>query len=121
MRGDGYLPSHGYAVNRHTPVKTLSSETLFSGCILFLTLLSSATKLRRLCFYRCLSVHGEGVWSQGGSASVHAGIPPRSRHPPGTRFLPRQTATVADGKHPTGMHSCEVELLLTFPVSGIFR
>ena len=36
--------------------------------------------------------------------------PPRTRHPPspGTRHpLPRQqTATVADGTHPTGMHSC---------------
>ena len=30
--------------------------------------LPSATKLRRLCFYTCLST--------GGSASVHAGIPP---------------------------------------------
>ena len=27
--------------------------------------------------------------------------PPRNRHP-----LPRETATVADGTHPTGMHSC---------------
>ena len=35
--------------------------------------LPSATKLRRLCFYRRLSVHRGGV-----SASVHAGIP----HPP---------------------------------------
>ena len=63
----------------------------------------------------CHSVHG------GGSASVHAGIPP---HPqgagtpppehPGTRS-PRsrqptppgaETATAADDTHPTGMHSC---------------
>ena len=68
----------------------------------------------------------------GGSASVRAGIPhppgadpppgqtssweqtppldqtpppPRTRHPPGTR-PPPETATVADGMHPTGMHSC---------------
>ena len=33
---------------------------------------------------------------------MHAGIlPPGRRHPP-----PKQTATVADGTHPTGMHSC---------------
>ena len=83
------------------------------------TFLLSATKLRRLCFYRRLSVHG-GV---GVSASVHAGIPspgadtpspgadtpleqtppqdqtppqeqtpPRSRHPPGPDTPPsRQT------------------------------
>ena len=44
-----------------------------------LALLPSATKLRRLYFYRRVSVHrGVGV-----SASVHAGIPypPKSRHP----------------------------------------
>ena len=73
----------------------------------------------------CHSVHRVGD-----SASVHAGIPPpggrppQSRHPPprpGTPQirhpsrsrpprdwapLPQQTATVADGTHPTGMHSC---------------
>ena len=52
------------------------------------------------------------VCPQGGSASVHAGLPPpQSRHPPGadpprSRPPPQQTATVADGTHPTGMHSC---------------
>ena len=29
-------------------------------------------------------------------------IPPGSKHPP----RPQQTATAADGTHPTGMHSC---------------
>ena len=33
--------------------------------------------------------------------------PPRSRHP-----TPRETATAADGTHPTGMHSCFKELFL---------
>ena len=43
------------------------------ACLL-ISLLPSATKLRRLCFYRCVSVHGgedlllEGAWSQGGFA-----------------------------------------------------
>ena len=43
--------------------------------------LPSATKLPRLCFYTCVSVHGGGR-----STSVHAGIPsPREQaHPPGT-------------------------------------
>ena len=31
--------------------------------------------------------------------------PPKSRHPPRSR-PPRDTATAADGTHPTGMHSC---------------
>ena len=99
-----------------------------------LTSLPSATKLRRLCFYRRLSVH------RGVSASVHGGIhplgadtpwsrhpqgqmPPGSRCPPGadtpqsrqfpleqtpprSRHPPRKTATAADVTHPTGMHSC---------------
>ena len=43
------------------------------------TFLLSATKLRRLCFYTCLSFS-----PQGGSASVHAGIP----QPHGTKQTP---------------------------------
>ena len=31
---------------------------------------------------------------------------PRPDTPPGTRHLLRETATAADGRHPTGMHSC---------------
>ena len=55
-------------------VKTLTSTIFRIG-----EYLPSATKLRRLCFYTCLS-----FCSQGGSASVHAGIPPPpSRHPLG--------------------------------------
>ena len=38
-------------------------------------------------------------WGRG-SASVHVGIPSREQTPP------QQTATAADGTHPTGMHSC---------------
>ena len=74
--------------------------------------------------------------SQGRSASVHVGIPPgtrhssgskpprdrhtppppragtpQSRHPPGSDTpradTPQQTATVADGTHPTGIHSSD--------------
>ena len=67
-------------------------QWLFGAGIIYVYLfiylyLPSATKLRRLCFYRRLSVHrGVGV-----SASVHAGLPPpRSRHPP-SRHPPEQT------------------------------
>ena len=55
--------------------------------------------LRRLCFYTCLSVH-RGV---GGSASVHAGIPPpREQTPPQADIPPGadppdQTLPSADG------------------------
>ena len=49
-------------------------------------LLPSATKLRRLCFYKCLSFCPQG----GVSALVHALIPPTpgSRHPPGAGHSP---------------------------------
>ena len=62
----------------------------------------------------CLSAGGGGIcrsacWDTTplppGAVTPRAGIPqeqaPPSRHPP-----PQQTATVADGTHPTGMHSC---------------
>ena len=32
--------------------------------------------------------------------------PPGTRHPPLGADHPQQTATAADGTHPTGMHSC---------------
>ena len=88
----------------------------------FHVFLPSATKLRRLCFYNCLSF----------CHSVHAGIPHpppgpgtprpgpgthRDQTPPGTRHPSpcQQTATVADGTHPTGMHSC---LFIFIPTKG---
>ena len=60
--------------------------------------LPSATKLRRLCFYTCLSVI---LLTGGGLPQYMLGYHP----PPGTRHPPQQTATVTDGTHPTGMHS----------------
>ena len=61
------------------------------------------------------------LFTGGGSALVHAGIPPPeqtpagSKHPPGSRHPPeadppgKQTPAYglrAAGTHPTGMHSC---------------
>ena len=68
-------------------------------------LLLSAMKWRRLCFYRCVSVH------RGVSASVHAGIPhpplgadtPPRADTPGSRHPPEQTPPIADppkSRHP---------------------
>ena len=62
-------------------------------------LLLSTTKLRRLCFNTCLSV----ILFMGGSASVHAGIPPLDQTPldqapPWDQALPRGPGTPpADG------------------------
>ena len=122
-----------YSISMSAPATVLSSvsEHITQS-------LPSATKLRRLCFLY-LSVCPQG----GVSASVHAGIPPpppgagtplgagtpQSRHPrragtpqsrpPGTRHPPsrhppQQTATVADGTHPTGMHSCFLKFQSSF-------
>ena len=47
-----------------------------------------------------------------GRYSPRAGTPPGQVHPPASTppsrypYSPRQTATVADGTHPTGMHYC---------------
>ena len=78
------------------------------------------------CFYRHLSVHmGRGCLLPQCMLEYHvpprADTPPGSRHPPSqeqiplrwsrhppeqTPPLPGETATAADGTHPTGMHSC---------------
>ena len=98
------------------------------------TLLPSATKLRRLCFYRRLSVHrgGGGVCLSACWDTTHtpgSRHPPRSkhpppgadtpweqtpwsRHPPREQTPPRDTATAADGTHPTGIHSCSLFLFI---------
>ena len=66
-------------------------------------LLPSATKLRRLYFHRRLSVHKGEVSAPWGCAwSEGVGIPACTEADPS----PGETATAADGTHPTGMHSC---------------
>ena len=96
-------------------------------------LLPFATKLRRLRFYRHLSVHKRGCvgvclsacWDttppreqtppkqthpppeKRGAVSPGSRPPyPGSRHPPQSRHTPRDTVTAAGSTHPTGMHSC---------------
>ena len=77
------------------------------------SLLPSATKLRRLCFYTCVSVH-RGVWLSARWDTTPP--PPQEQAPPppgaGTHPTPKQTATVADGTHPTGMHSCSLQVYI---------
>ena len=75
------------------------------------SLLPSATKLRRLCFYRRLSVHSWAVCLVGGSAWSGGGLLPGvwglvSQHALRQTPPPAETATAADGTHQTGMHSC---------------
>ena len=102
---------------RHPPGRSPPAYGLLE-CILVSMSLPSATKLRRLCFYRRVSVHRGGVYLS------ECWDPTRSRHPPGSRPPhgiplgadthppgadnppPGEKATAADGTHPTGMHSC---------------
>ena len=107
------IPSHQNNILRcisdcFTLYFTLCSPLYFT---LYFTplLLPSATKLRRLCFYRCLSVHG------GDLSQCILGYTPLGRHipldrdptsPSRRRLMLQQTATAADGRPPTGMHSC---------------
>ena len=99
-----------------------------------LGLLPSATKLRRLCFYTCLSFcpRGGGVLPQCMLGYHPPSRPPpgadpppprsrhtaRSRHPPGAdtpqEQISPETATVADGTHPTGMHSCLISIYFVY-------
>ena len=67
--------------------------------------LPSAMKLRRLCFYMCLSVHrGEYLnrytWDQ--VHPLRPGTPPDQVHPPGPGTLPRTRYTPWDQVHPPG-------------------
>ena len=70
--------------------------------------------LRRLCFYRCLSVHrGGGVLHPGGGFSIGGGSPSRGGSPSGGGVLHpgggSPSGQCAGGTHPTGMHSCFTE------------
>ena len=105
----------------------IQESLLMFGWRAMVAFLPSATKLRRLCFYTCLSVilftGGEylGRYPPAGTpprgrytpqaGTPRAGTPlrqvhpPWGRYPPGRYHHPREMATVADSTHPTGMHS----------------
>ena len=56
---------------------------------------------------KVMFLHLSVILSTGGvSAPVHAGIHPPPKQTPQEADTPQQTATAADGTHPTGMHSC---------------
>ena len=93
-----------------TESKEICLTIQISSCKPIMHLLPSAAKLRRLCFYTCLSVI---LFMGEGSAPLNAGIhplgqrqTPQGRHPPRVRGRPPgQTATAADGTHHTRMNS----------------
>ena len=78
-----------------------------------------------ILFYTCVSVHRGVCLSACWDTPPPAGTrqeqtPPGSRQPTGSRHPPppKQTATVAEGMHPTGMHSCLYYILNFSPFSG---
>ena len=106
--------------------------------------------LRRLCFYRCVSVHrlvspsrggrfsipggspSQGVLHRGGSPSGGGALHPGGTlHPEGGGGSP--SGQCAGGMHPTGMHSCSnmflrsstllvsVNVFLSFHVFHLFQ
>ena len=90
----------------------------------FFSFLPSAMKLRRLCFYTCLSFCPQGVLPQCMLGYPPEQAPPKQAPPPKAdtpradtpqeqtpppRSRPPEMATVVDGMHPTGMHSCKLK------------
>ena len=66
------------------------------------------------------SVHGRGALSDRHSLPLGKHPLQLSRHSPGQTPPPPETATAADGTHPTGMYSCllSVSLKLLFELSN---
>ena len=64
-------------------------------------LLPSATKLRRLCFYKRVSVHGGGEYLTR-YTPLGPGAPPGPGTPPGTQYTPGTRYTPQDQVHPPG-------------------
>ena len=100
--------------------KTIMMVVVGTLCILMspsfnLILLSANKVVERYCFYTCLSFCSQrgGVHPLGRHNPL-ADIPPGQTPPqadtPGQTYTPK-TATVADGTHPTGMHSCTVIII----------
>ena len=76
------------------------------------SLLPSATKLRRLCFYKRVSVHGGGYLTR---YPPGPGTPPWDQvHPPRTRYTPRdQVHPLGPGTPPVpGTPTPQIRLLL---------
>ena len=84
-------------------------------------LLPSATKLRRLYFHRRLSVHRGGCLLPGEVCSGRVPGPGGLVSQHALRQIPLgETTTAADGTHPTGMHSCCLNIYTSY-FFGYFR
>ena len=95
--------------------------SMFFTCKFFIITVSNSSCGKVMFSQACVknSVHGGGVcpiacWdihTPTGQTPPRPGptLCPRQTHPLGT---PPQMATAADGKHPTGMHSCSRIILL---------
>ena len=85
--------------NKHESVRSLYAA-YWNAFILIFTVRNEVAKVMLL--HVCVCPQGGSTW---------AGTPPDQGHPPDLVYpqepgTPLETATVADGGHPTGMHSC---------------
>ena len=103
-----FFPARHVKVTVADP-KENAKDTLLAQ-ILLLPL--ATVVVERLCFYRCLSVHGGGIHPPGRHPPEQT---PLGRHPPlgalgrhpwadPSGQPPSEKATGMDGKHPVGMH-----------------
>ena len=73
----------------------------------------------RSCFYTCLSFCS---WGVSGRYPLTLGQTPPGQTPPGQTPPPRkETATAADGTHPTGMPSCNFSCFCSIRVCCVFK
>ena len=78
---------------------------------LSISLPSATVVAERLCFHKRLSAHRGEVYTPWADTPFPRQIPPPTRQtpPPWPDTTPNhETATSADGTHPTGMHSCSI-------------
>ena len=101
----GLPPVGGFASGRGGDLLEKRSVRILLECFLVTVRKRS---LRRLCFYTCLSFspQGGGVCPRGVQAQAREMCV--CQHALRQTPRPQQTATAADGTHPTGMHSCSI-------------
>ena len=114
-----FISSHfAGSIGNVIPTSEHTFLPLFNTCLGHSHIFTVRNEVAKVMFLQAsVCPQGEGV-----SVSVHAGIPhppgadiPQEQtplleqtHPPEQTPPPGESATAADGTHPTGMHSCKI-------------